>query len=57
MFELTKTALVAILKKVLMAALTEEALKVIVIGGLEKLAKSTKTQIDDEYVEKIKKAL
>lgn len=57
MIELVKTAAVALLKKLLIAALSEQALKVVVIGGLEKLAKSTSNTLDDAFLEEIKKAL
>lgn len=43
--------------KVLTAALSETALTYLVIAGLEKLAKSTETDVDDKYVEEIKKKL
>lgn len=57
MFGLVKTASVALLKNLLIAALSEQALKIVVIGGLRKLAESTKTQIDDNFIDEIERGL
>lgn len=44
-------------KALLMALLTEEFMKEIIIFALEKLAKLSDTDVDDELVAKVKKAL
>ena len=46
-----------ILKAILLSLITESLIKKIVIMGLEKLAKSTKNEVDDKIVEEVKKAL
>lgn len=57
MINLIKGALTGVIKKFIIAALSEKALKVVVIAALEKLAKSTDNTLDDVFVEEIKKAL
>lgn len=57
MITLIKGALTGVIKKFIVAALSEKALKVVVIAALEKLAKSTENTLDDVFVEEIKKAL
>lgn len=57
MIELVKTAGIAILKKLLIAALSEQALKIVVVGALRKLSKSTTNTIDDQFVDEIERAL
>ena len=46
-----------IAKAVLMALLTEQFVKEVIVFLLEKLAKRTSNSVDDELVAKVKKAL
>lgn len=57
MIELVKIAAVALLKNLLVSALSEQALKIVVIGGLRKLSQSTKNTIDDNFVDEIERGL
>lgn len=57
MITVIKSALISIIKKVVIAAVSEEVLKKIIISLLEEGAKKTDWKIDDQIVEEIKKAL
>ena len=46
-----------VLLSIAMKLLTEEALEALIIFALDKLAKSTKTTVDDELVVFVKKSL
>lgn len=57
MLSLVKKALLTVGKKLILAALSEAVLKKLAIGLLNEIAKRTKTKLDDELLEEIKKAL
>lgn len=44
-------------KQLLLATFSHNVMKIVVIGLLEKLAKSTKNTLDDEIIEQVKKNL
>ncbi len=57
MISAIKLAIVNVLKSLIVSMFTEKALKIVVVGGLEKLAKSTDNKVDDEVVAEIKRNL
>lgn len=54
---LLRTALVALAKAILKAALDEKALKPLIVDVLKHLASKTETNVDDIYVANIEKAM
>jgi Mor family transcriptional regulator len=57
MVETIKVALLVLLKRMVVACVSEQVLRKVVISLLEEGAKRTDWELDDQIVEEIKKAL